>query len=74
MPHTIPTTDSRDKPASAPNGYEAQRFLADVHSKLAEAEAEIRDRKVSDAREGLRDLRRKYGLSAPANGSFSTCP
>ena len=42
--------------------YEEKMFMADVYSKLAEAEAEIRDGKVSDAREGLKELREKYGL------------
>ena len=42
--------------------YEEKMFMADVYSKLAEAEAEIRDGKVSDAREGLKGLREKYGL------------
>ena len=42
--------------------YEKQMFMADVYSKLAEAEAEVREGKVSDAREGLTALREKYGL------------
>lgn len=42
--------------------YEEKMFMADVYSKLAEAEAEIRGGKVSDAREGLKELREKYGL------------
>lgn len=42
--------------------YEAKMFMADVYSKLAEAEAEVREGKVSDAREGLRTLREKYGI------------
>ena len=42
--------------------YEEKMFMADVYSKLADAEAEIRDGKVSDAREGLKELREKYGL------------
>lgn len=42
--------------------YEEKMFMADVYSKLAEAETEIRDGKVSDAREGLKELREKYGL------------
>lgn len=42
--------------------YEAKMFMADVYSKLTEAEAEVREGKVSDAREGLRTLREKYGL------------
>ena len=42
--------------------YEEKMFMADVYFKLAEAEAEVREGKVSDAREGLRTLREKYGL------------
>ena len=42
--------------------YEEKMFIADVYFKLAEAEAEVREGKVSDAREGLRMLREKYGL------------
>ena len=42
--------------------YEKKMFMADVYSKLAEAEAEAREGKVSDAREGLTALREKYGL------------
>ena len=42
--------------------YEEKMFMADVYFKLAEAEAEVREGKVSDAREGLRALRDKYGL------------
>ena len=42
--------------------YEEKLFMADVYLKLAEADAEVREGKVSDAREGLRALRDKYGL------------
>lgn len=42
--------------------YEEKMFMADVYSKLAQAEAEIREGKVSDAHEGLTALREKYGL------------
>ena len=42
--------------------YEKKMFMADVYSKLAEAEAEVREGKVSDDREGLTELREKYGL------------
>lgn len=42
--------------------YEEKMFMADVYFKLTEAEAEVREGKVSDAREGLRTLREKYGL------------
>ena len=37
--------------------YEKKMFMTDVYSKLAEAEAEVREGKVSDAREGLTALR-----------------
>lgn len=42
--------------------YEEKLFMADVYAKLAEAESDIKEGKVSDAREGLRTLRDKYGL------------
>lgn len=42
--------------------YEEKMFMADVYSKLAEAENEVKEGKVSDAREGLKTLREKYGL------------
>lgn len=42
--------------------YEEKMFMTDVYSRLAEAEAEVKAGKVSDAREGLRTLREKYGL------------
>ena len=42
--------------------YEEKMFMADVYFKLAEAEAEVREGKGSDARDGLRTLREKYGL------------
>lgn len=42
--------------------YEEKMFMADVYAKLAEAEAEVREGKVSDALEGLKVLREKYGL------------
>ena len=42
--------------------YEEKLFMADVYAKLAEAESDIQEGKVSDAREGLRTLRDKYGL------------
>ncbi|WP_305117624.1 type II toxin-antitoxin system Phd/YefM family antitoxin [Acutalibacter muris] len=42
--------------------YEEKMFMADVYAKLAEAEAEVREGKVSGAREGLKVLREKYGL------------
>ena len=42
--------------------YEEKLFMADVYAKLAEAESDIQEGTVSDAREGLRTLRDKYGL------------
>ena len=42
--------------------YEEKLFMADVYAKLAEAESDIQEGKVSDAREGLRTLRDKYVL------------
>lgn len=42
--------------------YEEKLFLADVHTKLAEAEVDIQAGKVMDAREGLKGIREKYGL------------
>lgn len=42
--------------------YEEKMFMAEVYAKLAEAEAEVKEGKVSDAREGLKALRDKYGL------------
>ena len=42
--------------------YEEKLFMVDVYAKLAEAESDIQEGKVSDAREGLRTLRDKYGL------------
>ncbi len=42
--------------------YEEKMPMADVYAKLAEAEADIKEGRVSDAREGLKTLREKYGL------------
>lgn len=42
--------------------YEEKMFMAGVYSKLAEAESDVKEGKVSDAREGLKTLREKYGL------------
>ena len=42
--------------------YEKKMFMTDVYSKLAEAEAEVREGKVSDASEGLPAVREKYCL------------
>jgi uncharacterized protein (UPF0254 family) len=42
--------------------YEEKLFKADVYAKLAEAETSIEQGKTSDARQGLEELREKYGL------------
>lgn len=42
--------------------YDERMLMADVYSKLAEAEADIKAGKVSDAYEGLEALRKKYDL------------
>lgn len=42
--------------------YEEKMFMADVYFKLAEAEREAKEGKTSDVREGLKELREKYGL------------
>lgn len=42
--------------------YEEKMFKIEVYAKLAEAEAEVKEGKVSDARERLKTLRDKYGL------------
>jgi PHD/YefM family antitoxin component YafN of YafNO toxin-antitoxin module len=42
--------------------YEEKLFMADVYSKLAEAETAIEQGKTSDAHQGLEELREKYGL------------
>ena len=42
--------------------FEEKMFMADVYAKLAQAEAQAAAGEVSDAREGLRTLREKYGL------------
>jgi PHD/YefM family antitoxin component YafN of YafNO toxin-antitoxin module len=42
--------------------YEEKLFMADVYAKLAEAETAIAEGKTSDARQGLEELREKYGL------------
>ncbi len=42
--------------------YEKKLFLADVYAKLAEAEAQISEGKVTDARDAVQALRAKYGL------------
>ena len=58
MPHVISNRDF-DKPAKT----NAEKLpMEDVYAKLAEAETDIQMGKVSDAMEGLRMLRDKYGL------------
>ena len=42
--------------------YEEKMVMADVYSRLAEAEAEVKEGKVLDARKELNALREKYGL------------
>jgi PHD/YefM family antitoxin component YafN of YafNO toxin-antitoxin module len=42
--------------------YEEKLFMADVYSKLAEAEAQISEGKTVDARDAMKSLRTKYGL------------
>ncbi len=42
--------------------YEEKMFMSDVYAKLAEAEADIKEGNVSDARVGLKELRAKHGL------------
>lgn len=42
--------------------YEEKMLLVDVYEKLAEAEVEVKRGNVSEAHEGLRALREKYGL------------
>lgn len=52
----------RDMVIMSMKAYEEEIFMTDVYSKLAQAEAEIKEGKVFDAREGLKILRKKYGL------------
>lgn len=42
--------------------YEEKMYMQDVYAKLAEAEEEVREGKVVDARLGLKGLREKYGI------------
>lgn len=42
--------------------YEEKMFMDDIYSKLFEAEVDIKEGRVSDAWEGLKALREKYGL------------
>ncbi len=42
--------------------YEEKMYLMDVYAKLAEAEDQIREGKLVDARQALKELRTKYGL------------
>lgn len=58
MPHVISNRDF-GKPAKA----NAEKLpIEDVYAKLAEVETDIQMGMVSDAMEGLRMLRDKYGL------------
>ena len=42
--------------------YEEKLWMLDVYAKLAEAETEVREEKLIDAKAALKDLRGKYGL------------
>jgi PHD/YefM family antitoxin component YafN of YafNO toxin-antitoxin module len=42
--------------------YEEKLFIADVYSKLAEAETQISEGKTVDARDAMKSLKAKYGL------------
>jgi PHD/YefM family antitoxin component YafN of YafNO toxin-antitoxin module len=42
--------------------YEKRLYLQDIYAKLSEAEDEIAEGKVLDARESLRALRQKHGI------------
>lgn len=42
--------------------YEEKMFMLDVYNKLAAAEAQIAEGKVSDARSSLKKLREKYNV------------
>ena len=42
--------------------YEEKLYMLDVYSRLAQAEEEIHEGKVIDARKALKALRSKYGL------------
>lgn len=42
--------------------YEEKMLMTDVYAKLAEAEDEVREGKVLDARDALRELRARHGL------------
>ena len=42
--------------------YEEKMFMADIYTKLCEAENEIKEGKISDAHKGLKAIREKYEL------------
>lgn len=42
--------------------YEEKMLMLDVYAKLAEAEDEVREGKLYDARDALKELRAKHGL------------
>jgi PHD/YefM family antitoxin component YafN of YafNO toxin-antitoxin module len=42
--------------------YEEKMLMADVYAKLAEAEDDVREGRVSDAREALSALRKKFNV------------
>ena len=43
--------------------YEEKMYLLDVYAKLADAEEEVRTGQVTEARQALKALRAKHGLS-----------
>jgi len=47
--------------------YEGRMSMNDVYAKLAEAEEDIAEDRVSDAFESLRKLREKHGLKTEDN-------
>lgn len=58
MPHVISDRDF----SKLTEAHAEKPPMEDVYAKLAEAENDIRTGMVSDATEGLRMLREKYGL------------
>ena len=58
MPHVISNRDF----SKLTEAYAGKPTMEDVYTKLAEAETDIQIGMVSDAMEGLRMLRDKYGL------------
>ena len=58
MPHVISDHDC----SKLTEAHAGRPTMEDVYTKLAEAETDIQTGMVSDAMEGLRMLRDKYGL------------